>query len=110
MTLFMHQANYSMESMKGLVSNPQNRKEVVAKVFEAAGGKLIDAWMAFGEYDVIVISEFQGNTDAASLAMAIGSSGSLNNIKTTVLISMDEAVEAMKTAGKITGAYTPPSG
>ncbi|MBL95109.1 MAG: hypothetical protein CFH06_00443 [Alphaproteobacteria bacterium MarineAlpha3_Bin5] len=109
MTMYLHQANYSLTSMKGLVSNPQNRKEIVSKAFEAAGGRLIDAWMAFGEYDVVVISEFPSDVDAAALAMSIGSSGSLTNLKTTVLISMDDAVRAMKKAADITGAYTPPS-
>ena len=83
--------------------------KVVAKTFEAAGGRLIDAWMAFGEYDVIVISEFPNNVDAVALSMTIASSGSLSNLKTTVLISMDDAVEAMKLAGQITGSYTPPN-
>ena len=109
MAIYMHQANYSHEAMKSLVANPQNRKEVVAKTFEAAGGRLIDAWMAFGEYDVIVISEFPNNVDAVALSMTIASSGSLSNLKTTVLISMDDAVEAMKLAGQITGSYTPPN-
>ena len=109
MTLYLHQANYSLESMKGLVASPQNRKEIVAKAFEAAGGRLIDAWMAFGEYDIVVLSEFDKQVDAVSLAMAIGSSGSLTNLKTTVLISMDEAVNAMKSAGQITGVYKTPS-
>ena len=109
MTLYMHQANYSLESMKGLLANPQNRKKIVSKIFEAAGGELIEAWMAFGDYDVIVISKFEKNTDAASVAMAIGASGSLHNLKTTVLISMDDAVEAMKTAAKISGSYKAPT-
>ena len=94
--------------MKGLISSPENRKEVVSKLFEAAGGTLVDAWMSFGEYDIIVLSEFEDHVDAAAVAMAIGSSGSLSNLKTTVLISMTDAVDAMKKAGNITGAYKTP--
>ncbi len=108
MTFYLHQANYSNESMKGLISSPENRKEAVAGLFEAAGGTLVDAWMAFGEYDIIVISKFDDHVDAASVAMAIASSGSLSNLKTTVLISMTDAVDAMQKAGTITGAYKTP--
>ena len=85
MTFYLHQANYSNESMKGLISSPENRKEAVAGLFEAAGGTLVDAWMAFGEYDIIVISKFDDHVDAASVAMAIASSGSLSNLKTTLI-------------------------
>ena len=45
---------------------------------------------------------------ASALAMAVGAGGSISAFKTTVLIPMDEAVEAMRKAGSI--GYRPPGG
>ena len=41
-------------------------------------------------------------------AMAVGAGGALKDLKTTVLIPMDEAVEAMRKAGGV--GYRPPGG
>ena len=47
----------------------------------------------------IHIVEVPGNTTAAALSMAIGSSGSVHGFRTTALMTMAEATEAMKKAG-----------
>jgi hypothetical protein len=47
--------------------------------------------------------------DAAAVALTVGSSGGFSKMKTTVLITMDEAVDAMKKANKIASSYKPPS-
>jgi uncharacterized protein with GYD domain len=105
----MHQFSYSTESIKAITAKPQNRKRAAAKVFKEAGGKLIDIYYCFGEYDGVVISEFPSNVDAAAVALTVGSSGGFSKMKTTVLITMDEAVDAMKKANKIASSYKPPS-
>lgn len=109
MPRYMHQFSYSTESIKAITAKPQNRKRAAAKVFKEAGGKLIDIYYCFGEYDGVVISEFPSNVDAAAVALTVGSSGGFSKMKTTVLITMDEAVDAMKKANKIASSYKPPS-
>jgi uncharacterized protein with GYD domain len=66
----------------------------------AAGGKLIDIYFYFGDYDGVVISEFPSNVEAALVALAVGASGGFTDMKTTVLITMEESKEAMAKAGK----------
>ena len=109
MPRYMHQFSYSTESVKGLTAKPENRKTAAAKLFKQAGGRLIDIYYCFGEYDGVVISEFPSNVDAAAVALTVGSSGGFIKMKTTVLITMDEAVAAMKKAKKVSGSYKPPS-
>lgn len=110
MPRYLHQFGYTTESIKGMVANPQNRREAAEKIFAAAGGKLIDMYFCFGQFDGIAISEFPSQLDAATVAMTVGASGAFSKMETTALMDMEEAVQAMKNAGKITGSYSPPAG
>ena len=47
---------------------------------------------------------------AAGAVMAAAGSGATGAIRTTKLLPMAEAMEAMKLAGTITGSYRPPMG
>lgn len=44
----------------------------------------------------------------ASVVLAIGSGGAVTNLETTVRLTVDEAMEAMRTAQGI--SYSPPAG
>ena len=91
-----------------MIRNPQDRAAAVRPVVESLGGKLISLDYAFGDYDVVAIIEAPDNVTMAALAMAVGAGGALKDFKTTVLLSMEEAMEAMR---KAAGAgYRPPGG
>lgn len=105
MPSFLVQASYTSEALAALVKNPQNRSEVVRKSIENLGGKLVGAWMAFGEHDVVFIVDMPDTISAAAMALSVGAGGALKGTKTTLLISLDEGVEALKKASS-TG-YTP---
>ena len=108
MARYLIQASYNRQGISDLVQNPQNRLEAVRPVVERLGGRVVSFDYALGEYDVVAIIEFPDNVSAAGLAMAVGSGGALRDYKTTVLLSMEEAMEAMRKAG---GAdYRPPGG
>ena len=109
MPRYLHQFGYSTDSIKGMVTTPQNRREAAEKLFSAAGGKLIDMYFCFGEFDGVAISEFPSQVDVTTVALTVGASGAFSKMQTTVLIEMDEAVQAMQKAGELTGSYTPPS-
>ena len=110
MPRYMHQFSYSLDSMRAMASGPQDRKRAAKKLFGAAGGKLIDLYFCFGDYDGVAISEFPSNVDVASAILAAGASGAFSDMKTTVLITMDEAKEAMGKASKVGASYKPPAG
>lgn len=56
----------------------------------------------------MAVAELPDNASAAALAMAIGAGGAVRDYKTTILMSMDEAIEAMRKAGG--AGYRPPGG
>ena len=108
MPRYLIQASYNRQGISDLVQNPQNRLEAIRPVVESLGGKVVSFDFALGDYDVVAIMEAPDNVSAAALAMAVGSGGALRDYKTTVLLSMDEAVEAMRKAGSV--GYRPPGG
>ena len=108
MARYMLQASYSTQGISDLVSNPQDRAAAVRPLIERMGGKLESFDFAFGDYDAVVMIEVPSNVSMASIAMAVGASGAISSIKTTVLISMEEAVEAMRQASGI--GYRGPGG
>ena len=72
--------------------------QAVRPVVEKLGGKLEHGWLAFGEYDAVVVVEMPENADAAAFAMAIAAGGAMKTIKTTPLLSVEEGIEAMRKA------------
>ena len=106
MSLYLWQGAYTAGAWSTLIGKPQNRIEVVRPVIEKLGGKIRGAYFSFGEYDVVLILEMPDNVSMASLAMAVAAGGALRASKTTVLMSPDDGLAAMKKASA-TG-YQPP--
>jgi uncharacterized protein with GYD domain len=100
MPLYLHQVAYSHEGWEALVKKPQNRIDAVRPAIERLGGKIKDAYVAFGDYDVVVITEMPDNVSAAGLSMAFAGGGACKAVQTTPLLTTEEAVEAMKKAGQ----------
>ena len=90
MPLFLSQVAYNEEGWHALVSNPQNRLDVVRPVVEKLGGRLVNAYFAFGEYDFVLIAEFPDNVSAAALAIAAAAGGAVKSMKTTPLMEAAE--------------------
>ena len=50
---FLLQVAYSPEAWAGLIAHPHDRLDAVRPVVEKLGGKIIQGWFAFGDYDLI---------------------------------------------------------
>jgi len=107
MPYYMLQAAYTPEAWKAMVKSPQNRMEAIRPVVEKLGGKIEGGWLAFGEYDVLVICQLPNNASAAAFSMAGAAGGAVKSIKTTPLMTTEEAMEAMRKANGV--GYQPPS-
>ena len=108
MPLYLGRFSYTPDAMKALLSQPEDRSAAAREVAESLGGKLLGFWYAFGEFDGIFLIEAPDNAAAAAVGMAVGASGALSEIETTVLLDMDEAQDAMRKAAA--AAYQPPGG
>ncbi len=110
MAYYLWRARMAKSSIEALVSNPQDRTDAARTAIEAAGGRLHHYFFALGEDDIVVIAEFPDNVSVAGATMVAGATGALENMRTTALLTMDEAVTAMQKAKDMRGAYTPPKG
>ncbi|HXJ23742.1 MAG TPA: GYD domain-containing protein [Polyangia bacterium] len=107
MTHYLVQFSYVSRSIRGLVDKPDvDHAGQAAKMVASVGGKLHGYWYAFGEFDGVVLLEAPDASTAASVAMAIGGTGEVSRLQTTVLLSVDEARDAMGKAAAAT--HLPP--
>lgn len=63
------------------------------------GGRVLHAWIAFGEYDLIAVVEMPDNESMAAFVLAMTAQGHYSAGKTTILLSGAEAEAALKRAG-----------
>ncbi len=108
MATYLFQVSYTADGWAKQLANPGNRVEAVRPVIEAAGGKVVCAYYAFGEADVVLIVDFPDNVSAASISLVFAAGGAVSACKTTVLMSIDDGMNAIRKAGTISGKYTPP--
>jgi uncharacterized protein with GYD domain len=107
MQFYLMQAAFSETSAKSLVAHPQHREEVLRKTCATLGGKLHHFFYSFGKYDVMLIAELPDNKAAAALSLSAEAAGAVRMVHTTVLLTVDEAMAAMKKAQ--TDQYKPPT-
>jgi uncharacterized protein with GYD domain len=99
MPSYLLQVAYTPQAWDTLIRNPQNRMDAVAPAVEQLGGSITGGWLAFGEYDLITVIDLPDNISAAAFSMAVSAGGAISAIKTTPLMSIEDAVEAMRKAG-----------
>jgi uncharacterized protein with GYD domain len=105
---YLYQMSYSREAVKAMIANPTDREAAARQITEAAGGKLKGFYFCFGSNDVVVIAEAPSDEAIAAVSLAVAASGAASAGAITKLLTAAEGMEAMKTAGKITGSYKPP--
>jgi len=103
---YLTRFSYTPETWARLMKNPEDRRAAATQYIEAVGGKLHGFWYAFGEHDGYNLWEAPDNVSMAAAAIAIGGGGALSSIETTVLLTVEETLEALKKASTI--GYRPP--
>ena len=106
MPYYMIQLGYRPDAWEAQIEHPVNRLEVVNPVVQGLGGRIVDGWLSFGEYDLVAIAEMPDNVSAAAFSLAVEAGGAVEQYKTTPLLTMDEAMQAMKKAQSV--GYKPP--
>jgi uncharacterized protein with GYD domain len=106
MPLYLSKFSYTPETWARMTSNPEDRRVAAQAYIESVGGKLHGFWYAFGAHDGYTLWEAPDNVSMAAVALAIGSGGALSSLDTTVLMTVDETIEALRKAGEV--AYKTP--
>ena len=98
MALSMIQFSYKSETVGNLIKNPEDRSVAVKQLIEKLGGKMLAFYYSYGDYDGLIITEMPDNVSGLATTMAAFAAGGTAGIKTTILISVEDAVAAMKKA------------
>lgn len=101
MVVSMIQFSYKSETVGKLIKNPEDRSIAVRKLIEQFGGKLLAFYYSYGDYDGIVIAEMPDNISGLASSMVSVAAGGTSKIKTTILITVEEAMAAMKKASGV---------
>lgn len=101
MPLYMSKFSYTPQTWARLIGNPEDRRLAAQSYIESVGGKLHGFWYAFGAHDGYTLWEAPDNVSMAAVALAIGAGGALGSLETTVLLTVDETLDALRKAGQV---------
>ena len=96
MALYLTRFSYTPATWARLIANPEDRRAAAQAYIESVGGKLHGFWYAFGEQDGYNLWEAPDNVSMAAVAMALSSGGAISALETTVLLSVDETLDALR--------------
>ena len=101
MALYLSRFSYTPETWSRLIGNPEDRRTAAKSYIESVGGKLHGFWYAFGEHDGYTLWEAPDNVSMAAVALAITGGGALSSHETTVLMTVDETLDALRKAQQV---------
>ena len=106
MPLYLSTFSYTAETWARLTANPENRRKAAQTYIESVGGSLHGFWYAFGAHDGYTLWEAPDNVSMAAVALALSGGGALSSLETTVLLTVEETIEALGMAEQV--KYRPP--
>ena len=101
MPLYLSKFSYTPETWARMIGRPEDRRVAAQRYIESVGGKLHGFWYAFGTHDGYNLWEAPDNVSMAAVVLAISAGGALSALETTVLLSVDETLAALRKAGEV---------
>ena len=95
MPVYLMRFSYTSETWARLIQNPADRRDAARAYIEQVGGSLHGFWYGFGKYDGYAIYEAPDNASSAGVVLAIAAGGALASVETTVLMTVEETLEAL---------------
>jgi len=99
--IYLSKFSYTPETWARLIANPEDRREAAKSYIESVGGTLHGFWYAFGTHDGYNLWEAPDNVSMAAVALAISGGGALSSFETTVLLTVEEAMDALQKANEV---------
>ena len=101
MPLYLSRFSYTPETWARMIGSPEDRRTAAQSYIESVGGKHHGFWYAFGAHDGYTLWEAPDNVSMAAVALAIAGGGALGSLETTVLLTVDETMEALRKAEQV---------
>ena len=106
MALYAQQVTYTPQMWATLLHSPEDRLPAIRAVVERLGGTVVSGWLAFGDYDALVICDMPDSTSAAAWSMAVSAGGAVASVRMTPLLPFEEGVAVLQRAKA--AEYVPP--
>ena len=101
MPLYLSKFSYTPETWARLIGKPEDRRKAAQAYIESVGGKLHGFLYAFGAHDGYNLWEAPDNVSMAAVALAITGGGALASFETTVLLTVEETMEALRKVERV---------
>jgi uncharacterized protein with GYD domain len=101
MSTYMYQFSYTPETWKNLENVPEDRRIAVRELLDRLGGRLIEIYYTFDEFDGIVFFEAPNDIAAKAAIVDIFAPGHLKTIRATQLFTVEETMHAMHKSEKL---------
>ncbi len=101
MAMYLTRFSYTPETWARMIQNPEDRRDAARAYIESVGGKLHGFWYGFGEHDGWNLWEAPDNVSMSAVVLAIGAGGALASCETTVLLTVEETIQALGKAQSI---------
>ena len=98
MPMYLTRFSYTPETWAMMIADPEDRRKAARPTSSRSAERLHGFWYAFGAYDGINLWEAPDNVSMAAVALAIGGGGALGSIETTVLLTVEETLDALARA------------
>jgi uncharacterized protein with GYD domain len=95
MPVYLMRFSLTPETWSRLIQNPEDRRDAARTYIEQVGGALHGFWYGFGEYDGYAIFEAPDNVSMSGFVLALAAGGALASVETTVLMTVEETLEAL---------------
>ena len=83
------------------LANPEDLRKAAQSCIESVGGQLHGFWYVFGTHDGHNLWEAPDDLPMAAVALAISGGGATGSFETTVLLGVDETMDAMRKAEQL---------
>jgi len=110
MNTFVTFFTYTRAAWHEMVQRPENREAATREVVESNGGKLLSFYWMFGDHDGFAIYEATDAVVAATVLAGIASSGRIENMATSALLTGAESQRVLEMAKFASTDYRPPGG
>lgn len=98
MAFYLLQSAYAPDAWGKMKADPTRMMcfRTIQPVVERHRGKLHNAWLSFGEFDSVCITEMPDNKSAVAVSMELSHGGLFKAVKTTPLVPVEEGREALQ--------------
>jgi uncharacterized protein with GYD domain len=99
--VYLTKFSYTSETWARLIGNPEDRRKAAEAYIESVDGKLHGFWYGFGTHDGYTLWEAPDNVSMAAVAVALSAGGAISSLETTVLLTVEETMDALRKAEQI---------